>query len=95
MHGGYREGAGRKVGYAAKQAEEARKLLSERVTAEIGPICDILIARAKQGDIRAVHELLDRAWGRAPQAKEAASDEQLVIQLINYGDIDQSNVSLE
>jgi len=68
MRGGYRKGAGRKKGFAAKNAEEARRILSERVALEIAPISDALISQAKRGDIRAIHELFDRAWGRAPQA---------------------------
>ena len=63
MQGGKRLGAGRKKGFAAKNAEEARRLLSERVAQEIGPICDILVSKAKKGDMRAIKELLDRAWG--------------------------------
>lgn len=70
MQGGYRSGSGRKKGFAAKSAEEARKLLSERVAKEIGPISDILIRKAKKGDVRAIKELFDRAWGRSFQAAE-------------------------
>lgn len=69
-------GAGRKPGFAAKLAEEARALLSERVAQEIGPISDVLISKAKDGDIRAVHELFDRAWGRARQAIEITVDNE-------------------
>lgn len=67
MRGGYRQNAGRKKGFAAKNAEEARKLLSKRLSQEIGLISNILISKAKNGDIRAIKELFDRAWGRAPQ----------------------------
>ncbi|MCX6788223.1 MAG: hypothetical protein NT108_03630 [Candidatus Kaiserbacteria bacterium] len=76
MRGGYRAGAGRKRGFAAKLAEDARILLSERVAQEIGPISDALISKAKNGDIRAVHELFDRAWGRARQAIEIIVDNE-------------------
>jgi len=31
MRGGYRQGAGRKQGFSAKSAEEARRILSEMV----------------------------------------------------------------
>lgn len=62
--GGKRPGAGRKKGYAAKNAEEARKFISEKVSKEIGPIVNALIKKAKQGDIRAAKELFDRAYGR-------------------------------
>lgn len=67
MHGGFRKGAGRKQGFAAKSAEEARKYLSSRVAEEIGPLADKLIQKAKSGDVRAVHLLFDRAWGKPRQ----------------------------
>lgn len=82
MRGGYRAGAGRKRGFAAKNAEEARKLLSERVWREIAPISDALISKAKEGDIRAIHELFDRAWGRAPQAVQIEGNERLPIPIL-------------
>jgi len=68
MRGGKRLGAGRKPGFAAKNAEEARRILSEMVVREIRPIGVALIAKAKKGDIRAASELFDRSFGRAPQA---------------------------
>lgn len=68
MRGGYRAGAGRKKGFAAKNAEEARKLLSEKLAQEIEPIAEVLIKQAKKGDTRAIKELFDRSWGKAPQA---------------------------
>ena len=77
MRGGKRQGAGRKKGFAATTAEEARRVLVQRVTEEIGPLGDMLIAKAKGGDIRALHELLDRAWGRAPQAVVVSAPELL------------------
>ncbi|MSU74863.1 hypothetical protein EXS57_03775 [Candidatus Kaiserbacteria bacterium] len=76
MRGGYRAGAGRKRGFAAKLAEEARTIFAERVAQEIGPLSDVLISKAKAGDIRALHELLDRAWGRAPQGIEMTMVEE-------------------
>lgn len=75
MHGGKRIGAGRKQGYAAKNAEEARRFIAERVAAEIGPIAESLIAQAKKGNIQAIKELFDRAWGRAPQSISVGPDE--------------------
>lgn len=62
--GGKRPGAGRKKGYAAKNTEEARKFIAEKVSKEIGPIVNALIKKAKQGDVRAIKELFDRAYGR-------------------------------
>lgn len=94
MQGGKREGAGRKQGFAAKTAEEARKLLSERVAQEIGPITDILIKLAKQGNIKAIHELLDRAWGRAPQEKDVIKKDSFVVNLVNFaGDMVDGDVA--
>ncbi len=84
MRGGYRRGAGRKKGFAAKNAEEARKLLSERVAAEIGSIGDALISKAKEGDIAAIKELFDRAWGRSPQSIALENTEPIVMQIVQY-----------
>jgi len=67
MRGGKRTGAGRKKGFAAKNAEEARRILSEMVMSEIEPIGKALINMAKKGDVVAARELLDRAFGKAPQ----------------------------
>jgi hypothetical protein len=68
MRGGYREGAGRKQGMAAKNAEEARHILSEMIMKEIVPIGEILIKKAKAGNIQAVRELFDRAFGKSTQS---------------------------
>jgi len=70
MRGGYRAGAGRKKGFAATNAEEARRILSEMVMGEIKPIAKALIAKAKKGDVVAVRELFDRAFGKAPQTEK-------------------------
>lgn len=70
MRGGYRPNSGRKKGFSAKNAEEARKLLSERLAQEIEPIANVLVSEAKKGNIRAIKELFDRAWGRVPQADQ-------------------------
>ena len=70
MRGGYRQNAGRKQGMSAKNAEEARRVLSEMVMKEIEPIGRALIAKAKKGDVIASRELFDRAFGKAPQNLE-------------------------
>lgn len=66
-HGGLRTGAGRKRGFSALKAEEARRIFAEKVAAEIEPLVDALIYKAKEGNIHAAHELFNRAWGKAPQ----------------------------
>ena len=68
MRGGYRQNAGRKKGFAAKNAEEARRVLSEMVMGDIEPIGRALINKAKKGDVTAARELFDRAFGKVPQA---------------------------
>jgi len=67
MHGGIRTGAGRKSGFSAKRAEEARKYISQRVSEEIEALTDVLIQKAKDGDMRAMNMLFNRAWGRPRQ----------------------------
>ncbi len=68
MRGGYRAGAGRKQGFAAKNAEKARQILSKMVMREIEPIGEALISKAKKGDVSAVRELFDRAFGKSAQS---------------------------
>ena len=76
MRGGYRENAGRKKGYSAKNAEEARRILSEMVMRDIGPIGEALIKRAKNGEVIAIRELFGRAFGKPPQTTKIESEEQ-------------------
>jgi hypothetical protein len=74
MRGGKRENAGRKKGYPAIQAEEARRVFSERIMREIGPIADALISKAKGGDVGAVKELFDRAFGKSYQSVDVTTN---------------------
>ena len=74
MRGGYRQNAGRKKGFSAIEAENAHKIICERLAENLGPILDILIREAKKGDMRAIRELFDRAYGKAPQAPEIMED---------------------
>ena len=76
MKGGYRPGAGRKKGFSAIEAEEARAYIAERVSASLEPIIDGLIDRATKGDIHATKELFDRAWGRAHTPIAISDDRQ-------------------
>jgi hypothetical protein len=71
MKGGYRAGAGRKKGYSAIESEKAREFIVQRVTASLEPIVQQLIKRAKEGDIRAIRELFDRAYGKSIQTPES------------------------
>jgi len=79
MRGGYRENAGRKKGFAAKNAEEARRILSEMTIKEIGPIGQALIEKAKRGEVPAIRELFDRAFGKSPQNQKIDLNEEISI----------------
>lgn len=70
MRGGYRQGAGRKKGFAAKSAEESRRFIAAMVSKELESIGRALIKKAKKGDIPAIRELFDRAWGKTPQTEK-------------------------
>jgi hypothetical protein len=48
--------------------EKAREYLIRRVEDEIAPIADKLIEKAQTGDVPAIKELFDRAWGKPMQA---------------------------
>jgi len=80
--GGYRPGAGRKKDSKEKQTlvkEAALLELRQMVLAEIQPIAEALITKAKTGDIPAIKELFDRAFGKAPQAITGADGGSLII----------------
>jgi len=69
--GGKRIGAGRPKDSKEKQTlvkEQALLVMREMVMKEIGPLTDVLIKKGKDGDIQAIRELFDRAFGKAPQA---------------------------
>jgi len=69
--GGKRPGAGRPKDSKESQTlvkEAAILRLREIVLAEIDPITQALVAKGKTGDVPAIKELFDRAFGKAPQA---------------------------
>lgn len=70
---------GRKKGIASIKAEEARALLAQMVASEIEPLGRILIEKAKTGDVQAMKELFDRAFGKAPQAITGPNGSELKI----------------
>jgi len=71
--GGYRQGAGRKKGFAALQAEQARELFAITVAPHLKKIINALTKKAQSGDVSAARELFDRAWGK-PQQKFETND---------------------
>lgn len=66
--GGKREGAGRKKGFAALEAEQARLLIAQKLTTSFEPIVDKAIEQAIGGDKAARDWLTDRGYGKAVQA---------------------------
>ncbi len=65
--GGKREGAGRKKGYPALEAEKARLMIAEKLATQFAPIVDKAIEQAKQGQKDARDWLTDRAYGKSMQ----------------------------
>lgn len=59
---------GRPKGLASISAEQARIKLAQMVQDEIVPLGLKLIKEGKKGNIQAIKELFDRAFGKAPQA---------------------------
>ncbi len=81
--GGKRAGAGRKKGFAAVKAEQARAYFAEQVGASLEPIIRGLIEKAVAGDIRAAQALFERAYGR-PHTPEGEVPQQLVVTVKKY-----------
>lgn len=66
--GGKREGAGRKKGYAAIQAEKSRELICLALEKDFKPIIEKAIDQAKDGDAVARNFLFERGYGKVAQA---------------------------
>lgn len=83
-HGGKREGAGRKKGSKAThtlEAQAVKELYVEKAKEYALPILEALVEKALEGDVRAIKEFNDRAYGKAPQALTGAEGGQLVIKI--------------
>lgn len=53
--------------------------MREMVLRDITPVTEALIKKAKTGDVPAIKELFDRAFGKAPQAITDADGASLVV----------------
>ncbi len=53
--------------------EKAREYLARRVEEEIQPIANKLIEKASTGDVPAIKELFDRAWGKSRESVDITS----------------------
>lgn len=81
-HGGARKGAGKKKGSKAShtlEAEAVKKLYIEKAKEYALPILEALVHKAMKGDVGAIKEFNDRAFGKAPQALTGADGEALKI----------------
>ena len=88
MRGGQREGAGRKKGFAALEAEKARELIAQKLVVSFEPIVDKAIEQAISGNQKAREWLTDRAYGKISQGMDIESDfEPFIVKVINYADI--------
>lgn len=91
--GGKREGAGRKKGYAAIQAEKSREIIVKQLETEWAPIVEKAIEQAKNGDAVARNWVSERGYGRVPQAIMTEDEEGNIVplQTINVVPIDGQN----
>ena len=83
--GGSRKGAGRKAGTPNKSTKEVKELASKHGPEVIKEL--VRLAKNAQGEaarIAAGREVLDRAYGKAPQAMEVTGT--LIIETVNYAD---------
>lgn len=80
--GGKRPGAGRPKDSKEKQTlikEQALLRLREIVLNEIDPVTNALVKKAKKGDVPAIKELFDRAFGKVPQAITDVDGKSLIL----------------
>src|SRR3990167_5371758 len=74
---------GRKKGSKATHtldAEQVKKLYIEKAREYALPILQALVRKARKGDVPAIKEFNDRAFGKAPQAITGPEGGNLVIQ---------------
>jgi len=68
--GGKRPGAGRKKGITTLEREKARAYIAEKINEYMPAIFKALVEKASEGDVPAIKELFDRAFGKSIQAVE-------------------------
>jgi len=64
---------GRPLGSVASHtltAQEARKWITEQTTKRLLPLYEVLYAKALDGDMMAIKELLERSYGKSVQGME-------------------------
>lgn len=74
--GGKRIGAGKPKGYKAPhtlESEEVRRIYIEMARKHGIPVAEALLTKALTGDVQAIKEFNDRAFGKAPQSVDLTS----------------------
>ena len=89
--GGHRQGAGRKKGFAALQAEQARELFARTLAPHMESVINALIKSAKGGNIQAARELFDRSWGKPISSVELEKIQVPPIKLVFDSAFDTTN----
>ena len=56
------------------------------VERNLRPIIDALMEKATSGDVTAIKELLDRAWGKPTQTIAGDKDNPFTVAVISYSD---------
>jgi hypothetical protein len=82
--GGKRPNAGRPKGTIAKSTQKAllfREYLVKRVIKEQDPLVTALIKKGRSGDISAIRELFDRAFGKSKESVELSGIGGLPIEI--------------
>lgn len=63
------------------QTQEAKKYIIEKVIAELDPILDAQIRKAKKGSTFAFKELFERAFGKVPTVMASDEDRPFILQI--------------
>ncbi len=74
---------------------EAKKKWIELVHARLIPIFEALYEKAQNGDVLAIKELLDRAWGKATQGVEFSGTEGQPIVFMPLALIQKHDMTIE
>lgn len=77
--GGKQPGSGRPKGSLNPETirkMKARAILQKMIEDEIAPLAKVLVEKGKGGDVVAIKELFDRAFGKPVQAVNGGEDDQ-------------------
>lgn len=68
------------------KAIETKAAFVAEVERNLRPIIDALMEKATSGDVTAIKELLDRAWGKPTQTIAGDKDNPFTVAVISYSD---------